>query len=254
MGVNILKKKYELFNDDCLKVMQGLPDNSVDLLLTDPPYNIGRFMKSRQTNLNQMRSNFFVGAGWDNDDYNEWIKNMALFFNEANRVIRNGGTLLTFMSVLKIESVVEVAQAANFYYKTTGVWHKTNPMPRNMNLHFINSNESWIYFVNEAKTGIFNNNGKLELDFIQTSVTPKSEKNFGKHPTQKPIALMEHFIRLLSNKGDMVLDPFMGSGSTGVAAIKLDRKFIGMEVSPDYFEISNKRIRNINVEQQNLDI
>ena len=73
--------------------------------------------------------------------------------------------------------------------------------------------------------------------------TPKpSEKEFGKHPTQKPLGLMRHFIDLLTNEGDMVLDPFMGSGSSGVAALQLRRRFIGIELSSDYFTIAKRRI------------
>lgn len=253
MEQNVVKK-FNLIKGDCLSSIKSMPDNSVDLILTDPPYNIGKFMQNRQANLNRMRQNFFVGAGWDNGDYTEWIKNMSLFFQEAHRILKKKGTLLTFMSALKVESIVDVANAAGFYYKTTGIWHKTNPMPRNMNLHFVNSNESWIYFINEGKTGTFNNDGKLELDFVQTSVTPSSEKKYGKHPTQKPVALMRHFVKLLSNEGDVVLDPFMGSGSTGVAAVGMNRKFVGIELSARYFDIATKRIDNMNSVQQKLDI
>lgn len=247
-------KKNKLIKGDCLSTMKKMSDNSVDLILTDPPYNIGKFMQNRQANLNRMRGNFFVGAGWDNGDYTEWIKNMSLFFQEAHRILKKKGTLLTFMSALKVESIVDVADAAGFYYKTTGIWHKTNPMPRNMNLHFVNSNESWIYFINDGKTGTFNNEGKLELDFVQTSVTPASEKKYGNHPTQKPVKLMKHFVKLLSNEGDVVLDPFMGSGSTGVAASDMNRKFIGIELSSQYFDIATKRMKNTNIIQQKLDI
>lgn len=239
-----MDKEYKLIKGDCLKSMQAMSDNSVDFILTDPPYNIGQFMQNRQANLNRMRSNFFVGAGWDNGDYTNWIKHMTMFFKEAHRILKKKGTLLTFMSALKVESIVDVASVAGFYYKTTGIWHKTNPMPRNMNLHFVNSNESWIYFINDGKTGTFNNDGKLELDFIQTSVTPKNEKRFGKHPTQKPIVLMKHFVKLLSNENDVILDPFMGSGSTGVAAIELNRKFIGIELSSEYFNLAKTRLKN----------
>ena len=250
----MVEKKYNLINSDCIKAMRTIPDDSVDLLLTDPPYNIGQFMKNRQANLNRMRSNFFVGAGWDNGEYDDWIQYIGLFFKEANRVLKTRGTLLTFMSVLKVESIIKAAETAGFYYKTTGVWHKTNPMPRNMNIQFVNSNESWIYFINNGKTGTFNNDGKRELDFIQTSITPKSEKSYGNHPTQKPIVLMKHFIELLSNKGDVVVDPFMGSGSTGVASIELERKFIGIELSSQYFELAKKRIENLETTQQVLNL
>lgn len=236
---------FHVYNDNCLNIMKNLPDKSVDLILTDPPYNIGKFMQGRQANLNKMRENFFVGAGWDNEEYTEWIQSMKNFFDEAHRVLKKKGSLLMFMSILKVESIVSLAQSVGFYYKTTGVWHKTNPMPRNMNLHFVNSNESWIYFINDGKTGTFNNDGKLELDFIQTGVTPLGEKRYGSHPTQKPLKLMKHFVSILSNPNDCILDPFMGSGSTGVASVELGRRFIGIEISKEYYCLSRNRLDNL---------
>lgn len=76
-----------------------------------------------------------------------------------------------------------------------------------MNLHFVNSTEAWGYFVYKAHTGTFNNNGKVLHDFVETAVTPSSERKYGEHPTQKPVALMGHFVSILSNEGDLVFDP-----------------------------------------------
>ena len=115
-------------------------------------------------------------------------------------------------------------------------------MPRNINLLFVNSTEAWIYFTYKEKTSLFNNNGSAIHDFIETAVTPQSERKFGKHPTQKPLLLMEHFVNILTKEGDVVFDPFMGSGTVGVAASKLNRDFIGVEISEEYYEISKKRI------------
>ena len=122
-------------------------------------------------------------------------------------------------------------------------------MPRNMNLHFVNSTESWIYFTYKTKTGTFNNNGKVLHDFIETSVTSNSEKKYGKHPTQKPEALMEHFVKVLSNENDTILDPFMGSGSVGVSAVKNNRNFVGIELDENYFNIAISRIKEVKKER-----
>ncbi|KRK74443.1 DNA-methyltransferase [Loigolactobacillus coryniformis] len=241
---------YKLYNRDSLEVMKGMEGNTINLILTDPPYNLGNFMKNRQTNLGKMRENFFGNKGWDELSFDEWYDNMDHFFSEADRVIKKGGAIVVFMAVIKVESLVELAQKHGFYYKTTGVWHKTNPMPRNMNLHFVNSNESWVYFVKGARTGTFNNHGKLILDYIETSVTPKSETLFGRHPTQKPVQLMAHFINLLSNEGDMIFDPFMGSGTTGVAAVCANRNFIGVDLSSEYTKIATNRITEVLTQPQ----
>ena len=79
-------------------------------------------------------------------------------------------------------------------------------------------------------------------DFVETSVAPKSERVYGKHPTQKPVVLMKHFIKTLTNPGDLVLDPFMGSGSTGVAAQELGRRFVGIELDEIYYRIACRRM------------
>ncbi|SDI63709.1 DNA-methyltransferase [Natribacillus halophilus] len=231
-----------LYNRDCIETLLNLESNSIDFILTDPPYNLANFMKKRQTNLKRMRENFFGDAGWDESQSDDWIEFMKKFFSESNRVLKKEGTLIVFMSLIRVESVVKIAELHSFYYKTTGIWHKTNPMPRNMNLHFINSTEGWIYFINSGRTGTYNNDGKAIHDFIETSAATKKEKKHISHPTQKPLALMEHFIRLMSNQNDTILDTFMGSGTTGVAAKKLGRNFIGCEIEKNYYEAAKKRI------------
>lgn len=231
-------------NIDCIQGMRKLEDSSVDLILTDPPYNLGLFMNNRQTNLKKMRENSFYAAGWDNLTNEDWLRHMDSFFFESKRILKKGGAILMFMSILKVESLVKLSEKYKFYYKTTGIWHKKNPMPRNMNLHFVNSNECWIYLINNKKTGTFNNE-KMELDFIETSITPKNEKKHGTHPTQKPIELLEHFVRLLSNPNDVVLDPFLGSGSTAVACKNLNRNFIGFDLNKEYCQLAMKRVENV---------
>jgi len=238
-----------LYNGNCIDVLKTIDENSVDLVLTDPPYNLGKFMKNRQTNLKQMRSNFFGSAGWDDLEYDEWIQHMEKFFAEMARVLVKGGSMILFMSIIKVESIISISQKYGFYYKTTGIWHKLNPMPRNMNLHFVNSTETWIYFTYQVHTSKFNNKGKVLHDFIETSVTPGNERKFGKHPTQKPVQLMYHFIDILSDEGDVVLDPFMGSGTSGVAAKRLKRSFVGIELSEEYFAISKLRIEGVDLSE-----
>lgn len=239
---NEINKDCTLALGDCIKKMLEINDKSIDLILTDPPYNLGLFMKGRDTNLGALRANHFVASSWDNDEQSLWEKHMNDFFQQSARVLNKGGAVIVFMAIIKVETLIRIAQENGFYYKTTGIWHKTNPMPRNMNLHFINSTESWVYFVHGTKTGKFNNKGKAIHDYIETSVINNGEKKHGKHPTQKPVKLMEHFVEVLTDKDDMVLDPFMGSGSTGVAAINLGRQFYGIELSEDYYKVAMLRI------------
>jgi len=244
IGLESIGRDTLLGNGNCTDFMGLIESATVDLILTDPPYNLGNFMHKRNTNLVKMRKNQFAYAGWDNLPQEEWEKEMEIFFSESSRILKKGGTLLLFMSLIKIETIIRIASKYKFYYKTTGVWHKTNPMPRNMNIHFVNSTEAWIYFINNKTSGTFNNNGKVVHDFIETSLTNGKEKKFGKHPTQKPLPLIAHFIKHLSNEKDVILDPFMGSGTTGVGARKLGRKFIGIELSEEYYDLSKSRMLN----------
>ena len=92
-----------LINGDCLEALCGIDGNSVDLILTDPPYNLGLFMKERATNLKALRDNYFGAAGWDNLEYDQWNESMDAFFGEAARVMKPGGSMIVFMAVIKVE-------------------------------------------------------------------------------------------------------------------------------------------------------
>ena len=118
-----------LYNGDCATMMSRIADSSVDLILTDPPYNLGNFMINRSTNLSRMRENFFVGAGWDNLNSGEWAAHMDAFFGEAARILKSGGSMILFMAIIKVETIIRIAEKHGFYYKTTGIWHKLNQCP-----------------------------------------------------------------------------------------------------------------------------
>lgn len=119
-----------LFNQDCIDAMKKIDSESIDLIVTDPPYNLGIFMKKRDTNLKKMRDNFFGSAGWDDMEYDEWTKSMDDFFKASARVMKKGGAMIMFMAIIKVETIIQLAEQHGFYYKTTGIWHKTNPMLR----------------------------------------------------------------------------------------------------------------------------
>lgn len=250
----LIDDRTRIIKGNCNVEMGRVEDGSVDLIITDPPYNIANFMRDRQTNLKRMRKNFFGDAGWDDLDFDEWEKNMDTFFKEAHRVLIKKGAMVVFMSLMRIETLISIASKHRLYYKTTGIWHKRNPMPRNMNLHFVNSVEGWVYFINDSKTGVFNNGNKVLHDFIETPIASAGEKKFGGHPTQKPERLFQYFIEVLTPSNGVVLDPFMGSGTAGVAANKCNRQFIGIELDSKYYDIAKKRIESSSriIPMQNL--
>ena len=170
---------------------------------------------------------------------------MNKFFHQASRVLKDGGSIIVFMAIIKVETIIQLAQKHGLYYKTTGIWHKSNPMPRNMNLHFVNSTESWIYFTYKTKTGHLTTTEKYCMTLLKHLLHQTAKKKYGKHPTQKPEALMEHFVKVLSNENDTILDPFMGSGSVGVSAVKNNRNFVGIELDENYFNIATSRIKEV---------
>ena len=142
----------KLYNNNCLDVLHEIADNSVNLILTDPPYNLGEFMKSRNTNMNALRDNFFVGAGFDNSSFEDWYNLIDKTFEQLARVAVDGCSAIIFMSIIRVDTIIQIAEKHGFYYKTTGIWHKTNPMPRNMDIQFVLSVEEWIYFTYNKHT------------------------------------------------------------------------------------------------------
>ena len=96
-----------LYNQDCIAAMKQIDAESIDLIVTDPPYNLGNFMKKRDTNLKKMRDNFFGSAGWDDMEFDEWSKSMDEFFKASARVIKKCGTMIVFMAIIKVETVIQ---------------------------------------------------------------------------------------------------------------------------------------------------
>ena len=102
--------EIKLYNDDCIAAMKKVADKSIDLIVTDPPYNLGNYMKNRDTNLSKMRDNFFGSAGWDDMEFDEWEKSMDDFFKSAAKVMKKGGTMVVFMAIIKVETIIRLAE------------------------------------------------------------------------------------------------------------------------------------------------
>ena len=114
-----MEKKYILYNHECMEALKKIENDSIDLVLTDPPYNLGLFMKNRETNLKAMRDNFFGAADWDNLETSEWENVMDNLFKELSRVIKIRGSVIMFMAIIKVETIIRIAEKHGFYYKTT---------------------------------------------------------------------------------------------------------------------------------------
>lgn len=233
--------RYKLYQGDCLDVMDKLVEAGilVDAIITDPPYNISR-------------DNNFKTMGRAGIDFGEWDKNFDItgWISHCEPLLKKGGNIVVFNDWKNMSHIVKALEDSNFEVKDMIRWKKTNPMPRNRDRRFITDYEVAVWAVKKGGKWTFNRLAdKYERPEIICGITPKNEKLNGGHPTQKPIEVMKWLIERLTNKGDIVLDCFMGSGSTGVACLITNRRFVGIELEEEYFNMAKKRIRR---NQKNL--
>lgn len=228
----IKTEKYELYKGDSLEVMRKIKKESIDAIITDPPYNISR-------------DNNFKTMGRAGIDFGEWDKNFDLtsWIKIAQPLLKKGGNIVIFNDWKNMTNITNALEENGFEIKDLIRWEKTNPMPRNRDRRFITDYEVAVWAVKKGAKWTFNRiDESYERPEIKCGITPKSEKKLGSHPTQKPIAVMEWLVQRLTNENDLVLDPFTGSGSTCIACLKNNRKFIGIELDNEYFDIAYNRI------------
>jgi DNA modification methylase len=213
---------------DCLEVMKSIPDNSVDLCLTDPPYNIAR-------------DNNFSTMGRAGIDFGEWDKGFDLFsyIDQVSRIIKKNGSFVVFNDWKNLGAIADYAEKQGFDTKDMIRLEKSNPMPRNRDRRYITDYECAVWFVKKGAKWTFN---RQDSKYQRPKFVASIES--GLHPTQKNLSLMENLVKIHSNQGDTVIDPFMGSGTTGLACKNLDRSFIGIEQDVNYFEIAKNRIES----------
>lgn len=220
---------------DSRHIIKRIPDNSVDFILTDPPYNLGQHSTGNIPLPGRTAMNNDV-AEWDMIDFNpeEWA-------DEFIRILKPTGNLFIFTSYNQIgrwySCLDHKFDTSNFM-----IWHKTNPAPKIFRAGFLNSCEMIFTCWNKKHTWNFISQAEMH-NFIESSICMKPERlSNPKHPAQKPVAILRKMIEIASNENDIVFDPFMGVGSTGVAALNLNRRFIGVELDEEYFGAAKKRI------------
>lgn len=205
---------------DCLELMTGIPDGSVDMVLTDIPYGQVNRDSNGLRNLNK-------GAA----DIETFPLEPAM--SEAVRVCR--GSLYVFCATEQV-SIIRSMFVSHGLSTRLCVWEKTNPSPMNGQHMWLSSIECCVYA--KRKGAVFN-------EHCQSSVWRNPCARGKLHPTMKPTSLMERLISASSNAGETVLDFTMGSGTTGVAAKNLNRRFIGFELDPDYFKAATERMESV---------
>lgn len=223
---------------DSRDVIKRIPDNSIDFILTDPPYNLGQHSTGNIPLPGRSAMNNDV-AEWDMVDFNpeEWAEDFI-------RILKPTGNLFIFTSYNQIgrwyNCLDHRFDTSNFM-----VWHKTNPAPKIFKAGFLNSCEMVFTCWNKKHTWNFSTQKDMH-NFIESPICMRPERlSDPKHPTQKPVSILKRMIEIATNAGDIVFDPFMGVGSTGVAAIELQRRFIGIELDSKYFYAAKNRIDNI---------
>jgi site-specific DNA-methyltransferase (adenine-specific)/modification methylase len=229
------KSKFHLEEGSCFDLLKRLPDNSIDFICTDPPYNLGSYSTG---NIKlDWRADFNNDiADWDQGQFDP-----AMLLSEFIRVVKPTGNIFAFTSYNLLGRWHEIFDPVFDTFQFM-VWHKTNPPPKFRRAGFLNSCELIVCMWNKGHTWNFDNQRDMH-NFIETPICGGKERlKNPKHPTQKPVKVLQRLIELATNPGDVVLDPFCGVGSTGIAALGLGRKFIGYEVEHQFFEAARTRV------------
>jgi len=242
---------------DCFEGLKFIPDGSIDLVLTDPPYNISKENDNRdRSKLNSpiMRRkkalNYDFGE-WDNFEREDFLSFTKKWLIECFRVLKTDGTIISFFNKEDINFLGWTGKKHGIRTRTIFTWHKTNPVPSFRKVNYLSSTEFiWIGSKGKYKTFNFKHQKNMH-NFYETSNSSGYKETI--HPTEKPLKLIEHFISIHTNKGDLVLDPFLGSGTTALACLRLQRNFIAFEREEKYCQIAEERIAPFRKTQKRLD-
>lgn len=251
-------KNYVLYLGDSIELMNQLPENSIDMIFADPPYNLsnGGFSVHAGKRVSVNKGKWDESKGFETD-YQFHLK----WMEACKRVLKPGGTLWVSGTYHSIYQCGHALQALNFHILNDVAWFKPNASPNLSCRFFTASHETLIWARKEKKSKhIFNydlmKNGdwsedkfkkpNLQMRSVWSISTPKrEEKKHGKHPTQKPLDLLRRVVLASTNKNDIILDPFTGSSTTGIAAVVNGRKFVGIDLEKDYLELSKKRFNDL---------
>jgi DNA modification methylase len=228
-----------LILDDCFNYLSKIEDNSIDLILTDPPYDISKksgFSSGKLSKFTQISIDF---GYWDTEI------DLDKLFKEYYRVLRKGGTLIIFYDIWKSNMIKDFANKYKFKQPRVGQWLKNNPVPVNSKINYLSNCSEYFFTFVKDKNATFNS----EYDNGIYNFPLCHGKERLEHPTQKPLGLIKSLILKHSKEGDLVLDTFSGTGTTAVACIETNRKFICVERDEKYYQLSKSRLEQINIEK-----
>ena len=250
-----------IYNGDCVEVLsKKVHEKSIDLIFADPPYNLSG--NSLKWEGNKTGGDWYmINENWDKMTAPEYIRFTRQWISSCRRVLKDNGSIYIACSYHNISEVMIVLKQLDFRINNVITWHKTNAMPNMTRRVFTHSTE-FVVWAAKGSGWIFNyekikeinpekqKNGNLkqmrdfwELPLVQGRERLRGEDNRALHPTQKPEEMLKRIILASSNKGDVVLDPFLGSGTTTYVAKKYDRQWIGIERDKKYVRIARKRMK-----------
>jgi len=245
---------------DCVEILKDLPQDSVDLIFADPPYNLQLKNELYRPNMTKVDA---VNDAWDQfDSFTAYDKFSEAWLRACQRVLKPTGTIWVIGSYHNIFRIGKIMQDLGYWILNDVLWIKTNPMPNFQGVRFTNAHETLIWastgqgakytFNHQAMKGL-NDDKQMRSDWwllhLATGDERLKDTNGDKaHSTQKPEALLYRVILSSTNPGDIILDPFFGSGTTGAVAKKLHRRWIGIERESKYIKLAQKRIDAIQLE------
>ncbi|MDO8682070.1 MAG: site-specific DNA-methyltransferase [Armatimonadota bacterium] len=241
-----------LYHGDALHLLSKCKRELFDLVFADPPY----FLSNGGITCHSGRMVSVNKGHWDEGrSFEEMHKFNLIWLRECQRVLKPNGTIFVSGTSHNIHSIGFAMQTLGFKILNDIAWHKVNPPPNLSCRYFVHATETIIWAKRDDKARhLFNyeemksigdpTKGKQMQSLWRITPPGKNEKRYGKHPTQKPEALLDRIIRAASNPGDCILDPFCGSGTTGVVAARLKRGFIGFELDQEFIDLSIKRLKD----------
>lgn len=242
---------FKLINDDTFNALKNFEEKTFDMIFADPPYFLSNngitCSGGKMVSVNKGKWDKALSIKEKHEFNKHWIK-------ECYRVLKDNGTIWISGTLHNIYSIGMALEEEGFKIINNITWQKTNPPPNIACKAFTHSTETILWAKKDLKKSkyTFNYNLMKELndnkqmkDVWTTSLTKPSEKKQGKHPTQKPLEILNRIILASTKENDLILDPFCGSSTTGIAAVKLNRRYIGIDNEKEYLDLSIRKYQEI---------
>lgn len=238
---------FKLIQGNSLSILPNMQPKSIDMIFADPPYFLSgdgiTCSSGKMVSVKKGEWDEKIGIKEKHSFNKEWIR-------QCKELLKDNGTIWISGTMHNIYSIGMALEEEGFKIINNITWRKLNPPPNISCRAFTHSTETILWAKKDIKNNKYKfnyeimkelNNGKQMKDVWETSLTKPSEKRFGKHPTQKPIDLLEKIILASTDEHDLILDPFNGSGTTGIVANRLNRKYIGIEKEKEYLDLTIRR-------------